>query len=688
MTIKAEVIADSIGPNGKRITTFLCEYPRFIHAEHVRHRAQSFSVASSRAIPAKKVMEQVNNDPAMPVLWPKHHKGMQGTEVFPNANHADDRICAEDCEQKWLKARDSAVAHTLQFNDMYNKLTDSYETLSKQLTNRLIEPWVTTRCVCTATEWDGFFMLRHPWHMGEHYVAHGDMCDTIEWDSEIDLEFAAEYNIQALAISMKKAMDESEPTGCNAGGWHLPFIEQADIEHAIESYERNVCAQPTTPWDLPDGRRLDPTILIKLSAARCAYTSYNHNNAGDIQKELNLADRLIKEHHMCYDDKTEILTDKGWKFWKDCDRTEKLAAVDYTTGDINFEEPTSWYEGDSKLDDLYHVVSQQVDLMVTKNHNMVVSHRSTCPDRKQRWSEFYLSPASEVEGKVRKYLKSGNLQGASGIDCPVSMELLGFFVGDGHAGRSCNEITFHLKRKRKVEFLKKIWPTIRERRHDSYAICDSHIASWLYDNCYTEDGQKKLPDDFLSMTSIQVEGLLEGLKNSDGSVKRNTWVYDSSSELLLDQIQALAHTHGVSCSMCGGGKDPNLYQSGFYGRLNFTDRITPEVGTSQSGRSNTTEETNVPYRGVVYCATVSTGALMVRRNKKVVVSGNSPFEHQAMAIDEDREKRCFRSWMTAGGKQHKLLDGLEMRIDNSFNMELWSRNFQGWVQARARLDGE
>ncbi|TDE87445.1 FAD-dependent thymidylate synthase [Deinococcus sp. S9] len=47
----------------------------------------------------------------------------------------------------------------------------------------------------------------------------------------------------------------------------------------------------------------------------------------------------------------------------------------------------------------------------------------------------------------------------------------------------------------------------------------------------------------------------------------------------------------------------------------------------QAGRSFTTRESWTPYRGKVYCATVSTGALLVRRNNKVVVSGNSPLEH-------------------------------------------------------------
>jgi len=64
-----------------------------------------------------------------------------------------DNICAKDIEEYWIKAKDNALY-------VADKLSELG--LSKQLANRLLEPWVTTRCVITATEWDNFFMLRNP----------------------------------------------------------------------------------------------------------------------------------------------------------------------------------------------------------------------------------------------------------------------------------------------------------------------------------------------------------------------------------------------------------------------------------------------------------------------------------------------------------------------------------------------
>jgi len=80
--IQAKIVADSLSPHGNRITSLLCEMPRFILAELNTHRLFSRNSASSRAVPLKKMLGRVGNDPCIPVVWQKDHSGMQGTEYF------------------------------------------------------------------------------------------------------------------------------------------------------------------------------------------------------------------------------------------------------------------------------------------------------------------------------------------------------------------------------------------------------------------------------------------------------------------------------------------------------------------------------------------------------------------------------------------------------------------------------
>jgi len=72
--IKATVICDSISEQGKRITTFELEYPRIIHSELMTHRMLSRNAASSRAIPFKAMVENLNGKP---VRFGAANKGMQ-----------------------------------------------------------------------------------------------------------------------------------------------------------------------------------------------------------------------------------------------------------------------------------------------------------------------------------------------------------------------------------------------------------------------------------------------------------------------------------------------------------------------------------------------------------------------------------------------------------------------------------
>ena len=144
--ISAKIVADSISPQGHRITSFILTYPRFINSELMTHRVFSRNSASSRAIPFEKMVKMVQEYPFIPIAWQKHHSGMQGTEYFTESE-------AYWNNDKWLKARDNAVKiATLLTNDK----------VTKQLANRLLEPFMWHTTLCTFTESENFFNLRLP----------------------------------------------------------------------------------------------------------------------------------------------------------------------------------------------------------------------------------------------------------------------------------------------------------------------------------------------------------------------------------------------------------------------------------------------------------------------------------------------------------------------------------------------
>lgn len=254
--ITAKIIADSVSPVGKRITTFELEFPRFILAEFNTHRMLSRNSASSRAIPINKVIEGIQQNPAMPVWWGKNQPGMQAKEelddtdsklyvpgfsatregIFYDKKTWTDR---EYAKCLWLDARDSAISYAKRLSDLG---------LHKQIVNRILEPWVTTKVVATATDWDNFFFLRN----------HED----------------AQPEIHVLAEIMVDLYYKNTPQLLNYGEWHLPYVD----------YQDGLYFSGGELISLEDGK--------KVSASLCAQTSYRKSDES-VSKACNVYERLV-----------------------------------------------------------------------------------------------------------------------------------------------------------------------------------------------------------------------------------------------------------------------------------------------------------------------------------------------------------------------------------------------------------
>lgn len=179
MLTYAKVIEDSISPAGKRITTLELMYPRYIHSELMTHRVFSRNASSSRAIPVKKLIKDVEDHCVVPEYWGKNQAGMQAKEELAGP----DRFLAID---EWCKAASHAIEHARELDRIG---------VHKQTVNRLLEPFQYIRTLVTATEWDNFFALR----------CHPD----------------AQPEMQELAEKMREAIEECYPVECT---WHLPYV--------------------------------------------------------------------------------------------------------------------------------------------------------------------------------------------------------------------------------------------------------------------------------------------------------------------------------------------------------------------------------------------------------------------------------------------------------------------------------
>jgi thymidylate synthase ThyX len=228
--IKAKIIAYSQAPNGQLIVTFELEYQRFIHGELMTHRLFSRNAASSRAIPVATIIDQVRNDPAMPIHWGANQAGMQAKQELG--------FFRKKAAQKLWKIAAKAVCNIAEAMTRIG--------LHKQVANRILEPFQTMKTVVTATCFENWFWLRD----------HAD----------------AQPEIRALAVAMLEQLDSQDPVQLTADDWHMPYFG--------EGY-----------WLLNCGIPLDHALAISSSC--CAQVSFRKLD-DTLEKAQMIYDRLVE----------------------------------------------------------------------------------------------------------------------------------------------------------------------------------------------------------------------------------------------------------------------------------------------------------------------------------------------------------------------------------------------------------
>lgn len=257
MEISATLLADSISPTGVRISTLELHYHRYILPELNTHRAFSRNGASSRAIPTAKLVENCELELVEPLEWGLNQSGMQ---AFTHADEALEGIGRE----VWNKARADAIYHAKTLNRLG---------FAKQIVNRVLEPYLSTRTVVTATDWANFDTLR------DHQ------------DAQPEIRDLAQKIIAAKQASIPKLLGINE--------WHLPYILPEDYEAVRAPGLADVATSVLDLLDVnvqqffPDVPML---LLSMISAARCARVSYRtvEGKPTKIEDDLVLFERLIK----------------------------------------------------------------------------------------------------------------------------------------------------------------------------------------------------------------------------------------------------------------------------------------------------------------------------------------------------------------------------------------------------------
>ncbi len=357
-----------------------------------------------------------------------------------------------------------------------------------------------------------------------------------------------------------------------------------------------------------------------------------------IQSVLDEVKRLHKNYgfrgFMCYDDKTEILTrDRGFVLFSDLKETDAVAVLDPSTEEMFFEVPERIIKRPHQ-GRMIDVSSRFVDLSVTPEHMMWASEDG---------SSYRRMPAESLERKDTKYLQRAKwtgtefktfsipayeqkflgrnkgspkvLSGTRTFPARPWIQFMAWYLSEGSCYRSklanggrgyriCIKQDLNANPD-KVKEISSVLDALGYR--NSYSSNQFHIDSkelYEYLKPFGKSGEKFVPDEIKQSSSSLIELFLETYIKGDGHVsptgQKNIVSY---SRRMIGDLQEMA------------------IKAGWWGAEDLK-RKRLLLGKSREPLISEKYYSSREYDGTVYCVTVSTGVILVRRNGRATWCGN------------------------------------------------------------------
>jgi hypothetical protein len=378
----------------------------------------------------------------------------------------------------------------------------------------------------------------------------------------------------------------------------------------------------------------------------------------------------------CFDDKTEILTQRGWVFFNELSTDDYVATMTKSEHEFQWQQPEFITEQHYK-GDLYHIKARLIDMMVTPNHGLWVRRSESGLGRQKELSmpqkahrrlnaDWHMETADEVcenkfcrqrwqmtnavakwNGELHSdkfkvpYVESKNrgmdkrMLHIGEVNLMDFCELVAWYVTEGYADKKRVSICQDNKinpdnHKRITDLLERMGiPFTAGGRHDKDINIQSvELAKCLIDICGKGSREKYIPSFLKQLPIDYLKVMFDVMILGDGWYNGKAFGYKSISQKLRDSMTEIAIKLGYAVT---------------------ENKDTVQIATIQTQPTINEKPQKVEYDGIVYCCKVPNELILVRRN------GKATWSHNSYALSYTIQKRIDA--MSGGEKPSILIDG-------------------------------
>ena len=337
----------------------------------------------------------------------------------------------------------------------------------------------------------------------------------------------------------------------------------------------------------------------------------------------------------CYSEDTEILTDKGWVKFPDLKYEDRVAAYKLNNGIVYYENPISIISKDYK-GYMHHYSSKVTDILVTPNHELWFKQLNKPDYSFKRKSSEMMGSTKNYGYPVSAYLTGSKFELTDLEKLLIAIQADGVVFENcpslkGTGTTRCSIAVSKSRKKERVELLLnqlniKYTKSLKVKDDPRFKNCvnyDFHLGELFKDF----DKIKNFGwIDSNEMTTKWCQLFIEELANWDAHISKDGQiVYYNANLEAIDKVQEIALFAGYRATKgINRTKEAMMKMPLPTGKMRKSAKDIYRLGLVKRKWTTYPDRPNKEYYydGKVYCAEVSTGMIVTRRNGKVTINGN------------------------------------------------------------------